>query len=152
MLNRVRNKLTSILKLNESDILRQILASTELQEEIIYLNTIDQLFERGEDKLGRTLESVGGGYAAYTIQLKREKGQPVDRVTLRDTGAFYESFYIVNADSYIEIIANPIKDGKDINTEWGGLVIGLQVENLQKIIDEIKVKFIQVVKRHYMSA
>ena len=153
MLDRVRNKLMSVVKLDENAILRQILSSTELQEEIIYLNTIDQLFEKGEDKLGRTLESVGGGYSPYTIQAKIEKGQPTDRVTLKDTGAFYESFKVVSADRYLEIIANPIKDGgKDINREWGGHVIGLQPQNLGKVIEYVKEKYIATIKRTYIQA
>ena len=152
MLTRVKNKLSSLVNIDENAILRQILSGTELQETIIYLNTIDQLFEKGEDKLGRTLESVGGGYSPFTIQIKQQKGQPVDRVTLNDTGVFYESFKVVVADTYIEIIANPMKDGKDINREWGGYVIGLQPQNMNKIIDEIKIKFIQIVKAKYRLA
>lgn len=152
MLDRVKRKLNSIVKLDENKILRQILSSTELQEEIIYLNTISQLFEQGEDKLGRRLDSIGGGYSPYTIQIKQSKGQPIDRVTLKDTGAFYDSFKVVVADSYIEIIANPLKDGKDINQEWGGYVIGLQPENMRKIIDEVRQKYLEIVKRTYSLA
>lgn len=152
MLDRVRNKLMSVVRLDHNQILKQILDSTELQEEIIYLNTIDQLYKKGEDKLGRSLDAVGGGYSPYTIQIKSQKGQPTDRVTLKDTGAFYESWKIVNDYNQLQIIANPLKGGKDINREWGGYVIGLQPENLQKIIDEIKIKYIAIVKRKYMEA
>lgn len=145
----IKSKFNAVIKLNENRVLKQILNSTELQEEIIYLNTIDQLFNKGEDKLGRTLESIGGGYSPYTIQIKQQKGQPTDRVTLKDTGDFYNSFSVLNQDTYIEIIANPIKNGKDINTEWGGYVIGLQPQNMIKIIDEIKIKYIQIVRNAY---
>lgn len=145
----IKSKFNAVIKLNENKVLKQILNSTELQEEIIYLNTIDQLFEKGQDKLGRDLDSVGGGYSPFTIQIKQKKGQPYDRVTLKDTGDFYNSFQVVNQDTYIEIIANPIKNGKDINLEWGGYVIGLQPQNMKKIIDEIKIKYIQIVRRAY---
>ncbi len=30
-------------------------------------------------------------YTPFTIELKKLKGQPIDRVTLRDTGAFYQA-------------------------------------------------------------
>lgn len=33
-------------------------------------------------------------YAPYTIKRKQFYGQPYDRVTLKDTGAFYDSFYV----------------------------------------------------------
>lgn len=146
------NKLNSLVTLNHNEILKELLSDKALQDRIIYLNTEDQLFQRGEDKLGRTLESIGGGYSPFTIQIKQEKGQPYDRVTLEDTGEFYESFHVVNEDTYIMIIANPMKGDKDINQEWGGHTIGLQVQNVQKIIDEIKDKFIQEVKGRYISA
>lgn len=148
MLTRVKNKLKAIAEIDYHEILQQIFRSTELQELIIELNTQDQLFERGEDKLGRRLDSLGGGYAPYTIEIKTSKGQPTDRVTLKDTGAFYDSFRIVvpNGANYIVIVANVIKDGDDINEEWGGYVIGLQPENIQKVIDYVKPKFVQILK------
>lgn len=142
----IKKRFNNVIKLNENKILKQILNSTELQEEIIYLNTIDQLYNKGQDKLGRSLDSLGGGYSPYTIQIKQQKGQPIDRVTLKDTGDFYNSWIVVNNDTYIEIIANPMKKGKDINLEWGGYVIGLQPQNMQKIIDEIKDKYIKIVR------
>ena len=71
---------------------------------------------------------------------------------MKDTGAVYDSFKVVVGDSYIEIIANPMKDGVDINREWGGYVIGLQPENVQKVIDYVKEKFIANVKRTYIQA
>ena len=148
MLGRVISKLKAIAEIDYHQILQQIFRATELQEMIIELNTQDQLFEKGEDKLGRRLDALGGGYAPYTIDIKVSKGQPTDRVTLKDTGAFYDSFYvsIPSGADYILIIANPIKDGKDINEEWGGYVIGLQPENMQKIIDYVKEKFIQILR------
>jgi hypothetical protein len=147
-----KRKLGSIVKLDQNKLLRQILSGTEIQELIIFYNTEDQLFRKGQDKLGRDLDSVGGGYSPYTIQIKTEKGQPVDRVTLKDTGAFYDSFKVVVGDTYIEIIANPMKGETDINREWGGYVIGLQPENVQKVIDYVKEKFIASVKRTYIQA
>lgn len=148
----IKRKFNSIIRLNENKVLKQILDSTELQEEIIYLNTIDQLYTKGQDKLGRELDSIGGGYSPYTIQIKQQKGQPYDRVTLKDTGDFYNSFMVLSHDTYIEILANPIKNGKDINLEWGGYVIGLNPQNMIKIIDEIKIKYIQIVKQTYINA
>ncbi len=154
MLTRVRNKLTKAAKIDQRALLQQIFRSTELQEDIIYYNTINQLFEKGEDKLGRTLESIGGGYHPYTVEIKLQKGQPVDRVTLKDTGQFYDSWKVVvpNGADYIMLVANPIKDGKDINEEWGGYVIGLNRDNMQKVIDYVREKLPQLVKQGYMAA
>lgn len=147
MFEDLKAKLGKLLKVDENKILKKILSSKQLQNKIIYLNTVKQLYEQGEDSLGRSLESIGGGYSPYTIQIKNRKGQPTDHVTLKDTGDFYQSFEVINESSYIEIIASYIKNGKDINKEWGGHVIGLKKENLQIIIDEIRVEFIQEVKK-----
>lgn len=48
-----------------------------------------RLFNEGRDIDGNELTPF---YAPVTQNIKEEKGQPYDRVTLRDTGAFYESF------------------------------------------------------------
>ena len=48
----------------------------------------DQLFTTGEDGDGVSL----GNYSPITIKIKKRKGQPTDRITLKDTGAFYDSY------------------------------------------------------------
>ncbi|HEY1044951.1 MAG TPA: hypothetical protein VGF79_00835 [Bacteroidia bacterium] len=137
-----------IKSLDHHAILQQIFNSTELQEMIIDLNTRDQLFEKGEDSLGRRLDSIGGGYAPYTVKIKIETGRPTDRVTLYQDGDFYKSFRVivpVGAD-YIEITADPMKGSKDINQEWGGFTIGLQQENIEKVQNYIREKYPQVLR------
>ena len=45
-----------------------------------------QLFD-GLDKEGKEIvNEQGGKYSPTTVRIKQEKGQPTDRVTLRDTG------------------------------------------------------------------
>ena len=47
------------------------------------------------------LKSIKPPYALRTIKNKLRKGQPIDRVTLRDTGKFYSSFRIeFDADGF----------------------------------------------------
>jgi hypothetical protein len=70
----------------------------DVQDEIIRINTEDQLEEEGIDSLGRKL----GDYAPSTIAYKRRKGQRYDHVTLKDTGDFYNSFNVkVNVNEII---------------------------------------------------
>ena len=141
-------------KVDITPIIQSILQNPELQKHIIYLNTIDQLFERGEDSLGRKLEDVGGSYSPYTIMKKLEKGQPFDRVTLKDTGEYYDSYRIVapSGADYIMIITNPIKEGKNIEQEWGGYIVGLNDENKQWLIDEVRQRIIPKLKEALLSA
>jgi hypothetical protein len=154
MLDRVINRLKRMSKVDATPIIQSILQDAELQKHIIYLNTIDQLFEKGEDSLGRKLEDVGGSYSPYTIMKKLEKGQPFDRVTLKDTGEYYDSYRIVapSGADYIMIITNPIKEGKNIEQEWGGYIVGLNQENKQWLIDEVRERFIPKFKEALLQA
>lgn len=63
--------------------------------------TQKQLFERGEDGKGKKLR----GYARTTIAIKRRKGQPTDRTTLKDTGAFYKSLSVTGFPLALEVKA-----------------------------------------------
>lgn len=50
----------------------------------------EQMF-KGIERSG---ELINPPYARRTVVIKREKGQPSDRVTLRDTGDFYQGLYV----------------------------------------------------------
>jgi len=63
--------------------------------------TEKQLFEKGEDGKGKKLR----GYARTTIRIKRQKGQPTDRTTLKDTGAFYKSLSVEGFPLALEVKA-----------------------------------------------
>ena len=60
------------------------------KDEIIRLNTYDQLYNEGIDSEEISL----GEYALFTQAEKISKGERYDHVTLKDTGAFYDSFII----------------------------------------------------------
>ncbi len=73
---------------------------------IVKLNTENQLF-KGIRSDGTEITPP---YTGYTISIKTEKNQPTDRVTLKDTGDFYESFVAyVDGSKDIIITSNPIK-------------------------------------------
>ena len=72
--------------------------------EIIKLNTIEQLFKKGVDNENKAIEPA---YTPTTVSIKKSKGQPTNRVTLKDTGDFYKAtdidftvkdFTIINFD------------------------------------------------------
>lgn len=66
-------------------------AVVEYSDIIIDMVANDQLYERGINGRGVEISSYEP-YHMSTIRIKLEKGQPVDRVTLRDTGRFHRSF------------------------------------------------------------
>ena len=63
----------------------------------------------------KTDESIGAAvYSSFTIGLKREDGQPTNKVTLKDTGEFYDSFHIFARNTYFEIVAQFEKEEGNI--------------------------------------
>ncbi len=122
-------------ELNLNDLMRALFLNNDFTDYIIELNTIEQLFNRGIDSTGDSI----GEYTIATINGtknflgKIQKGQPYDRVTLKDTGAFYESFRVMWDNGDMVITSNPIKDGSDLLKQWGRDIIGLTDESLAKL-------------------
>lgn len=135
-------------KLTDEKLWRFALNDRFTQDEIIRLNTIDQLFDRGIDSTGASL----GEYQPFTITVKQRKGQPTDRVTLYDEGDFYRSFVvIVNADSF-DIEADDFsKYDRPLFEVYGEDVAGLTDFNKQRIKEVILVKYLQYVRRTLLS-
>lgn len=139
--------LDRIINLDQDLIIGNILRDEEFQRFIIDLNTEEQLFEKGIDSLGASL----GEYADATIEGtanfkgKLEKGQPIDHITLKDTGDFYKSFAIKVQNGGFLIVADGQKDDTNLLSEFGKEIVGLTDENLQIVIDAIKEKIIPII-------
>lgn len=94
MIAALKLPITKKLRLNKSelnDIARQVVR--HFQDDIIEMNQ-QRLFS-GKYTSG---EGISPDYTKFTVDTKKKRGQPTDRVTLKDTGDFYESIY-VNAGS-----------------------------------------------------
>lgn len=116
----------------------------EVQDEIIRLNTEDQLYSDGIDSLGREL----GQYSPLTVILKRAKGQRFDHITLNDEGDFYESFKVTVQRDGFTIDANDSgKYDEPLFKVWGVDVAGLTDENIGFLSEIIKEKYIEYVKK-----
>lgn len=123
----------------------------ELIDLIIYLNTEAQLYDRGVNSDGIRLDSIGGSYASSTIAIKESKGQPTDRVTLRDSGDFYNSWIVFLNDDYdLEINADPIKETGNLFNRWGKEIVGLTDENLVLVVKMAKRKIIELIRNHIL--
>ena len=147
MLKSVKHILNKAIKLDEVKAWKFAI-DVDLKKYIIKLNTIDQLFDEGIDSLGDSL----GEYSISTIEGtssylgKKAKGQPTDRITLKDTGKFYKTFKIeVKNDSFF-INANPIKEDNNLFDDFGNEIVGLTEENqikVSKIILDNTIKYIR---------
>lgn len=152
--------------LDKANILKQSLDNSQIQQDIINLNTESQLYDKGIDADGNSLGEYSRAtiYGTSAYEGKISKGQPYDRVTLKDTGAFYESFSMKLTNDGFIISANTIKgggsielsssipstkgkkytvniDGGDLQEKYGH-IIGLTSESLSEVRGWIKPIFI----------
>lgn len=144
MFDHLHQILDRAIKVNIDDIMFNILKQEDdVIELIIELNTEEQLFQ-GVDGKGRELADIGGTYAPITVAIKRTENQPFDRVTLKDTGDFYKSFYVVPLKDGFEIVADTIKDGQNLEDRWGNEIIGLNelsIEQLQAFLVPLVIEY-----------
>lgn len=131
----------NVKKLNEETAFQKVIRNPAIQLEAIRLNRDEQLYKRGVDVFGVSMRSQyargSNVYADYTIVLKREKNQPTDRVTLRDTGAMYNTFKTKIVGDELMLDVNSIKEGKDLQKSFGQFV-GLDEFSKEILIEKSK--------------
>lgn len=108
-------------------------------EELIALNQ-SQLFNKGIDSENKELKP----YSFLTEFYKREKNQPFDRTTLKDTGSFYRGFNIKTSDQFINFDSSDSKSS-ELEEKYGNKIFGLIPEN--KTVYSFGV-FYDNIKRH----
>jgi hypothetical protein len=99
---------------------------------IIDMNAEEQLFEQGINRLGVEISDYAP-YSPVTIAIKEAKGQPTNRVTLRDEGDFESSFFLEVGDKQFEIKASDFKT-EDLIKKYGRQILGLTDENIAILI------------------
>lgn len=126
----------------DSDAIWFYAVDQSVKDMIIQMNTEDQLEEDGIDSLGRAL----GDYSLFTVQKKQGDGQRYDHITLKDTGAFYDSWVVTVDRDGINIDADDTSHyDQPLFKVWGEDVAGLTKENLailQEVIAERYIEFI----------
>lgn len=142
------DKLFSALDNLNEDQIWLFAVDNDVQDEMIRINTEDQLEEEGIDSLGRKL----GDYAPSTIAYKRRKGQRYDHVTLKDEGDFYNSFNVkVNVNEIIIDADDSSKYNKPLFEVWGVDVLGLTDDNMNYIKEMILENYIKFVLNELLS-
>ena len=122
LINRVRgfnNELTS------GNLIKEIILDDE--PFIVDMNAESQLFDEGINRLGVSIMDYEP-YSPVTIEIKKAKGQPYNRVTLHDEGDFAASFFIEADDKQFEIKASDFKT-EDLVKRYGRQILGLTDEN-----------------------
>ncbi len=139
--------LRSYAELDESVIWKKTFSDVQFQEWILNMIRMDQLYEQGIDATGNVI----GYYSAFTQMLNPEKVQG-EHYTLKDTGDFYRSMVLHIYENYIEIDADAIKidriTGQETNLflKYGEEIVGLTEENLEKVRQQIKQRYIEEVR------
>lgn len=101
---------------------------------LIDMNAQDQLYAKGVNRLGVRIDEYQP-YRPLTIQVKIEKRQPYDRVTLKNTGEFYDSFYVETAEDRFYIKASDEKTNWLIK-KYGAEIFGLTNDSLAEFIND----------------
>ena len=92
----------------------------------------DQLYRRGINGKGEKIMDYRP-YTATTVRIKKKKGQPTTRVTLRDTGDFHESMFVVFDAEGFYVTASDDKT-PELVEKYGDEIFRLTDKNLTRII------------------
>ena len=97
----------------------------------------------GENALG---EPITPPYTPFTVTKKQEKGQPYDRVTLKDTGAFYERIFVSRHGKDL-IFGSTDSKTDELTEKYGYWIFGLKTEAYASLSEEWKEKMLSWIKQ-----
>lgn len=128
-----------------------------VQNEMIGFNQ-EQLYNLGIDtneKQIKTLASFGNSvYSLYTIKIKKSKGQPINKVTLKDTEDFYKTFKVKILSNGYEITANFQKSNGNIKDNFASDYdfLGLTETSLYELVYEfIYPELSKLIRKQYLN-
>lgn len=119
----------------------------EVKNKILTWIQEDQLTNKGIGADGEVI-----GYYSYTTELitdgEKQEGDPY---TLEDTGAFYQSMFVVVLTDAIVTEADPVKGNDNLFEKYGQDIIGLTQGNIQKLQEILKNSYIEYIKKTLFS-
>ena len=135
------------LKSLETEMFEAIRFTLEANKEtILDMNSEIQLFEKGVNRYDVKIASFAP-YSDATVFIKRAKGQPTNRVTLRDEGDFHFSFFIEFSADGFQIKAADWK-ANNLVAHYGESILGLTDENFRDLaINYVAPELIKILKK-----
>lgn len=128
-------ELIARLKALEQRIIDAIVEAVKENDSIIIeLNIDEQLYTRGVNRNDVPISDYAP-YAMLTLEIKTQKGQPTDRVTLQDEGDFHNSFFIDYKGDGFEISATDWKTEALVD-KYGKEILGLTDDNLRAFAED----------------
>lgn len=126
----------------ERDVNEIILLAVKSNEDfVLELNVEKQLYQG----LKANGERIRPKYAKSTIKRKKKKGQPFNRVTLKDEGDFYEGFFVEYGEDDFTIHGDDEKT-KYLIKRYGRDIFGLNEKSIGDLIEMVEKDFIKRVK------
>lgn len=132
----------NIIKLDIDELLAEIYDRSEFKELVAKLNLQDQLFAKGINSKGVSL----GEYAESTKKKKRKDGLPDDRITLFQSGSFYDTIEIIPDNDGFWIVMDGRKRNTDLFVRYGEDVLGLTDENFEPLKDLINEELVKIIQ------
>ena len=116
------------------DILNDELKNEIMKHEDVIIQMVvrDQLYDQGIEGRGISIMSYQP-YTARTMRIKQRKGQPYDRVTLRDTGEFYSSLHVEFDDDGFYVTSTDDK-AKYLLARYGKTIFRLTNQNFTELL------------------
>ena len=140
-MNVFANKLDNLItKLEELPILAEIVADDEMARQFP-AKVRHQIKEDGEDSTGQIIQE---GYSDYWGTIRSIAGLQIEYVDLYYTGTFLDNLFTTKTgeDYFLESTVSYLDDLKFRYPD----ILGLQDDNLQLIIDDIRKKLIKELK------
>ncbi|WP_234735322.1 hypothetical protein [Tellurirhabdus bombi] len=101
----------------------------------------DQMYS-GVESTGSPIEPF---YSHFTKQIKEEKGQPTDRVTLKDTSSFYNKMRTKTTQKQTEVTSSDSKTGELVE-KYSENIFGLTPANTNTVGQWVKPTFQKIIK------
>lgn len=120
-MDKITNLIEKLNRFNDNINTYMEAGTIEAEDTIIEMN-ISQLYDDGENRDGK---KITPGYTAETIAIKKKKGQPTNRVTLRDTFEWQSSIWVQYLPDGFEIKASDWKTERLVQ-KYGDEILGLQ--------------------------
>ena len=114
----------------------------KVREKMIVAANVEQMNSGERAEKGR---KILPRYAPSTVKYKRRKGQPFNRVTLKDSGDFHKSVYVTFTNKGFVLGARDSKV-KYIEPKYTPEIYGLNEDNIKKLQDIVKGDMIKLVK------
>lgn len=92
-----------------------------------------QLFEKGIDGKGNKLRE----YKPFTIAIKIQEGQPIDRTTLFNKGRFYDGFDLIFTDQNAIGVFSRDEKTPELIEKYGADIFTFTNENIEEINSNI---------------